>query len=271
MTASRLPVLFVSHGGGPWPYVDALRAMYPRTEMELRRLPERLPARPKAAVVISGHWEAPNFSVATSDRPPMEYDYGGFPPHTYQIRYPAAGDSLLAQDVLHLLGKAGIPARADQNRGFDHGVFVPLGLMYPHADMPILVVSIKSGYDPGEHLALGRALAPLRDQGVLIVGSGLTYHNMQGFGRDSSTEDAELFTGYLDDAIAEKDEQSRAERLIHWQSAPRARRAHPREDHLMPLLAAVGAAGSDTGRVLFAESVMKVPMTSYVFGDLKGD
>lgn len=269
--APRLPVLFISHGGGPWPYVDTLRQMYLRTETELRRLPERLPARPKAVVVISGHWETPQFVVSTSARPPMEYDYSGFPPHTYHIRYPAPGAPELAGHTRTLIAAAGIEATPDARRGFDHGVFVPLGLMYPNADMPIVMVSIKSSYDPAEHLALGRAIAPLRDEGVLIIGSGLTYHNMRGFGRDSSIRDAESFTHYLNEAIALTDIRERDESLLHWESASFARQAHPREDHLLPLLAAAGAAGSDTGRVLFAENVMKIPMTSYAFGEISGN
>jgi aromatic ring-opening dioxygenase catalytic subunit (LigB family) len=266
--APRLPVLFISHGGGPWPYVETLRQMYLRTEKELRRLPARLPAQPKAVVVISGHWEAPQFSVSTSARPPMEYDYSGFPPHTYQIRYQAAGDPELAAHARRLLAAAGIETTPDARRGFDHGVFVPLGLMYPNEDMPIVMVSIKSSYEPAEHFALGQALAPLRDEGVLIVGSGLNYHNMRGFGLDSSTSDAESFTRYLNEAVALKDTRARDEKLLHWENAPRARSAHPREDHLLPLLAIAGAAGSDTGQVLFVENVMKVPMTSYAFGEI---
>jgi aromatic ring-opening dioxygenase catalytic subunit (LigB family) len=268
MTTSRLPVLFISHGGGPWPFVDSLEQMYVRSERELRRLPERLAVRPQAVLVISGHWEAPHFSVATGARPPMEYDYSGFPAHTYQIRYAAPGDPALAENARRLIAGAGLEVVADPSRGFDHGVFVPLSLMYPKADMPIVMVSIHSGYDPRDHLALGRALAPLRDDGVLIVGSGLTYHNMRGFNRDSSTEDAEAFTRYLNEAISLEDAHQRDDRLIHWESAPRARSAHPREDHLMPLLVAAGAAGGDAGQVLFSEQVMKIPMTSYGFGEL---
>ena len=268
MAAPRQPVLFISHGGGPWPYVDELRQMYVQTESALRRLPERLSVRPKAVFVISGHWVAQKFSVATNAHPPMEYDYFGFPPHTYHIRYTAPGDPDLAVRARDLLARAGIDSSADPDRGFDHGVFVPLGLMYPNAEMPIVMVSVKSGYDPAAHLALGRALAPLRDEGVLLIGSGLTYHNMRGFGLDRSTQVAELFTHYLDDAIAQQDVHVRDERLLQWEHAPAARQAHPHEDHLMPLLVAAGAAGSSHGSVLFNESVMKIPMTSYVFGDL---
>ncbi len=268
MTTSRLPVLFISHGGGPWSYVDALKPMYARTERELRGLPRRLAERPKAALVVSAHWEASRFSIATAPRPPMNYDYSGFPPHTYQISYPAPGDLLLASRARDLIAAAGIAVAADPHKGFDHGVFVPLGLMYPAADMPITMLSVKSDYDPREHLAVGRALAPLRDEGVLIVGSGLTYHNMRGFNRDSSAADAAVFTQYLSEALALEDARARDERLLHWERAPGARSAHPREDHLMPLLVAAGAAGGDPGQVLFAENVMKIPMTSYVFGDI---
>jgi aromatic ring-opening dioxygenase catalytic subunit (LigB family) len=270
-SGARQPVLFVSHGGGPWPYVDTLKQMYVETEKELRRLPGRLPARPKAVLVMSGHWEAAQFAVSTGARPPMEYDYSGFPPHTYQIRYQAPGNPELAAHTRRLLAAAGIETTSDPRRGFDHGVFVPLALMYPEEDMPIVMTSVKSNYDPAQHLAFGRALAPLRDQGVLIVGSGLNYHNMQGFGRDRSTADAESFTRYLNESLALTDARAREEQLLHWDSAPRARLAHPREDHLLPLLAAAGAAGNDPGRVLFSERVMKIPMTSYVFGDLRTD
>jgi aromatic ring-opening dioxygenase catalytic subunit (LigB family) len=264
----KQPVLFISHGGGPWPYVDALKQMYPNTESELRRLPARLPARPKAVLVISGHWEARQFSVSTSQHPSMEYDYSGFPAHTYHIRYQAPGDPAVAERAANLLASSRIEIAKDPSRGFDHGVFVPLGLMFPQADMPIVMLSIKSNYNAAEHLALGRALAPLRDEQVLIVGSGLTYHNMQGFGRDSSTAVAQSFTNYLNDAITLSDGKERDQRLLHWESAPQARLAHPHEDHLLPLLAAAGAAGSDSGQVLFDENIMKIPMTSYAFGNI---
>ena len=236
------------------------------TETALRHLPARLPARPKAVLVISGHWEASTFSVATASRPSMEYDYGGFPAHTYQIRYPAPGDPGLASHVRDLIAAAGIDVAMDPTRGFDHGVFVPLALMYPQADVPIVMVSIKSDYRPAEHLALGRALAPMRDEGVLIVGSGLNYHNMRGFNQDSATADATAFTRYLNDAVTLEAASAREKRLAQWELAPRARRSHPREDHLMPLLVAAGAAGEDQGQVLFTENVMKIPMTSYAFG-----
>ena len=263
--ARRMPVFFLSHGGGPWPYVEGMRDQYPITEREFRSLPARLPAKPKAILVITGHWEAAQFTVSTAARPPMEYDYSGFPPHTYQITYPAPGSPELATRVSALLAGSGVQTRNDPDRGFDHGTFVPVGLMYPEADVPVVMLSLKSGYDPLEHIRIGQALAPLRDEGVLIIGSGLTYHNMRGFGREESTEVALLFERFLNSAIQQKDASKRNEMLVHWEDAPCARMAHPREDHLLPLMVVAGAAGDDAGRQIFIEHVMKVAMASYEF------
>jgi aromatic ring-opening dioxygenase catalytic subunit (LigB family) len=266
MSTDRLPVYFLSHGGGPWPYVDEMRQMFARTAREFAALPSRLPSRPKAILAISGHWEAPEFTVSTASQPPMEYDYDGFPEHTYQIKYPAPGSPELAARVKDLLAPAGIPVGEDASRGFDHGVFVPLGLMYPEADIPIVMLSLKSDFDPAEHIRVGEALAPLRDEGVLIIGSGLTYHNMRNFGRDEATPVATAFEAYLNDAISQRNPSVRNERLVQWDRAPGARSAHPREDHLLPLMVVAGASGEDSGRAVFVDHVMKVPMASYEFG-----
>lgn len=265
MTA-KFPVYFVSHGGGPWPYIDSMKHMYARTARELGALPQRLPARPRAVLVISGHWEADHVTVSTAAKPPMEYDYYGFPEHTYHITYPAPGSPALASRIKTLLAQAGMETREDANRGFDHGTFVPLALMYPNADMPVVMLSLKSSYDAGEHIRLGQALAPLREEGVLIIGSGLTYHNMRGFNRSESTPVAEAFEAYLSAAIHQADAEIRNTMLVQWESAPGARQAHPREDHLLPLMVAAGAAGDDTGHTVFIDHVMEVPMASYEFG-----
>ena len=269
MDAARLPTLFVSHGGGPWPWVDGMREQFAKTAAEFRRMPARLPVRPKAVLVITGHWEAAEFTVSTSAHPPMEYDYSGFPAHTYKLQYPAPGSPSLAARVEALLTGAGFAVREDAQRGFDHGTFVPLWLMYPDADVPVVMLSLKSSYDAAEHVRLGAALQPLRDEGVLILGSGLTYHNMRGFRHDESTPVAEVFEAYLNDAVVASDPGVRDERLVHWQDAPGARLAHPREDHLLPLMVVAGAAGADTGRRVFVDHVMKVPMATYAFGDLR--
>lgn len=265
MKTVSMPVYFLSHGGGPWPHVESMRQQFAKTEREFKSLPSRLPAKPRAILAISGHWESDAFTVSTSPEPGMEYDYYGFPEHTYHLRYPAPGSPALAQRVKDLLTASGIDAGEDAQRGFDHGVFVPLELMYPQAEVPIVMLSLKAGYDVQEHLRAGMALAPLRDEGVLIVGSGLTYHNMRGFGRDDSTAVARAFQSYLDKAI-ESEAAVRNDMLLHWETAPGARLAHPREDHLLPLMVAAGAAKNDVGRLVFEEHAMKVPMASYEFG-----
>jgi aromatic ring-opening dioxygenase catalytic subunit (LigB family) len=268
MTAQRLPVFFLSHGGGPWPWVDGMKQMFARTAREFAQLPARLPAAPKAVLVITGHWEAPEFSVSTAEHPPMEYDYSGFPEHTYRLKYSAPGSPALAQRVRDLLAQHGIASTGDPRRGFDHGTFVPLSLMYPAADVPVVLLSLKASYDAAEHIRAGEAIAALRDEGVLIIGSGLTYHNMAGFGRKTSTAAAEAFEAYLDEAVRQPDPAARNRMLVNWQSAPAARLAHPREDHLLPLMVVAGAAGADTGASVFVDHVLEVPMASYEFPPL---
>ncbi len=266
MTEKKFPTLFVSHGGGPWPFVDGMKEMFAKTEREFRQLPASLPAQPSAVLVITGHWESAGFAVSTSAHPPMDYDYSGFPAHTYHLQYPAPGSPALADRVAALLEAAGIPCRKDPNRGFDHGTFVPLGLMYPEANVPIVLLSLKSSYDPAEHIRVGRLLGPLRDEGVLILGSGLTYHNMGGFGRDASTPVAASFEEFLNDAITQPQAEERNRMLTQWSGAAGARQAHPREDHLLPLMVVAGAAGQDVGHRIFVDHVMKVAMASYQFG-----
>ncbi len=266
MNSVRLPTLFISHGGGPWPYIEDMRKSFAVTADALQKLPAALPAKPEAMLVITGHWEAPQLSVSTAEHPPMEYDYYGFPEHTYHIQYPAPGNTRLADRVRLMLANAGIPCAEDAKRGFDHGVFVPLVLMYPQADVPVIMLSMKSGYDPAEHIKVGEALAPLRDEGVLITGSGLTYHNMRGFGRHESYEPSLKFEAYLNAAISNPDPQQRNQALIDWEQAPSARAVHPREDHLIPLMVVAGAAGDSIGQRLFTDTVFNVVMASYRFG-----
>ena len=243
-----------------------MRQAFAKTADQFAKIPSELPAKPKGVLVITGHWEAPGFEVSTSPKPPMDYDYHGFPEHTYRIQYNAPGSPALAQRVRELLADAGIVAGEDAARGFDHGTFVPLALMYPDADIPVVLLSLKSGYDPTEHLAVGKALETLRDEGILIIGSGLTYHNMRGFRQAGSMPVSEAFEGYLNDAIADPDPRSRNGKLERWEMGPSARAAHPREDHLLPLMVVAGAAGSDVGRRAFVDHVMGVAMASYRFG-----
>ena len=265
-TFPTFPTFFVSHGGGPWPWVDGMKQQFAKSAHEFAQMPSLLPGKPKAILVITGHWEAEQFTVSTAERPPMEYDYHGFPAHTYKIQYNAPGSPAIASRVVELLTTAGLACREDAQRGFDHGTFVPLSLMYPHADVPVVMLSMKSSYDPAEHIRLGQAIAPLRREGVLIMGSGLTYHNMGGFGQSQSTPVAQAFEAYLNTAITQLDAGKRNAMLLRWQEGPGARLAHPREDHLIPLMVAAGAAGSDVGHRIFVDHVMQVAMASYQFG-----
>lgn len=267
MSQARMPVFFVSHGGGPWPWVDGMKQMFVKTAREFAALPSRLPAKPKAVLMITGHWEAARFSVSTSESPAMDYDYSGFPEHTYRLQYPAPGLPALASRVRELLDQAGFESADDASRGFDHGTFVPMSLMYPDAGVPVVLLSLRSDYSAAEHIRVGQAISSLRDEGVLIMGSGLTYHNMRGFGRNESTPVAEAFEAYLNDAISQADVVTRNDMLIHWEQAPGARLAHPQEDHLLPLMVIAGAAGDDVGHRVFVDHVMNVAMASYQFGE----
>ena len=266
MSANKMPVFFLSHGGGPWPWIPEMRSAFAKTAEAFAKLPQTLPEKPKGVLVITGHWEAPEWSVSTADRPPMDYDYSGFPDYTYKIQYNAPGSPALAARVRELLGHAGFRADKDAKRGFDHGTFVPLSLMYPDAEVPIVLLSLKSSYDPGEHIRVGQALESLRDEGIVIIGSGLTYHNMRGFRQPGSMLVSEAFEGYLNDAITDPDPASRIGKLERWEAGPSARAAHPREDHLLPLMVVAGAAGKDVGKRAFVDRVMGVAMASYRFG-----
>lgn len=266
-TATRLPTYFISHGGGPWPWMkDQMPFDLSELERSLQAIPTEVGVTPSAVLVVSGHWETPEFTVQTSPNPPMLYDYGGFPEFTYHIQYNAPGSPVVAGRVAELLRGAGIEVNEDPRRGYDHGVFAPMYVAWPAADVPILQLSIKHGYDPAEHLAVGRALAPLRDEGVLIIGSGLSYHNLRMFGRGAETPSRQ-FDEWLTRALVDTDPAGRTHALRDWESAPSARIAHPSEDHLIPLMVAVGAAEHEPAVRTYHEAVGgSVFASSYRFG-----
>ena len=265
---SRMPTYFVSHGGGPWPWIkDLMGGDWGPLERSLQSIPIELGRDPEAIVVVSGHWEEPQFTVQSSPHPPMLYDYGGFPEFTYQLQYPAPGSPAVAARVGELLSGAGISIATDDSRGFDHGVFAPLFVMYPQADVPILQLSLKLGFDPAEHLAAGRALAPLRDEGVVILGSGFTYHNLARFGAEAAAP-SQAFEAWLTGTVTGSTGQQRSDALLDWYDAPGARASHPRADHLIPLMVAVGAAEDDPGTRIYYENAFMGSITSasYRFG-----
>jgi len=259
-----LPTLYIPHGGGPcffmeWTPPDTWNTL----GAWLRGLGGSIGAAPKAVLVISAHWEEDEFTVGSNAHPSLIYDYYGFPEHTYKIEYKAPGSPELAQKIRDLLAKAGIISRVDPERGFDHGVFIPFKLIYPNADIPIVQLSLKAGLDPAAHAAAGRALEPLRKEGVLIVGSGMSYHNLRGFG-PAFSEASDQFDAWLTDAVG--DAKTRDEKLGEWQRAPAARVAHPREEHLLPLMLAAGAAGEDPGSRAFSDRIMGVTTSAYRLG-----
>ncbi len=267
MTDSRLPTYYISHGGGPWPWVEGLDVAFAELARSLAAMPAEIGTTPNAVLAISAHWETPDFTVQTHPSPPMLYDYGGFPPHTYQIQYPAPGSPEVAARIRQLLNAAGVEVSSDDERGFDHGTFVPLAVMYPDADVPVLQLSIKNNYDVADHLELGRALAPLRSEGVLIVASGFSYHNLRAMGSGGEAPSAE-FDAWLNDALTRPTPSDRIQALLQWDRAPAARLAHPAEDHLVPLFVAVGAAEAEPATRTYHQTDLMGAITasSYRFG-----
>lgn len=263
---SRLPTYFISHGGGPWPWIPRMRAMFHNLEASLARMPQEIGATPRAILMVSGHWEAPEFRVMHAERPGMVYDYYNFPPETYEITYPAPGAPAIAERAAALIAQAGLPVALDETQGFDHGTFVPAYVMYPRAEVPVFQISLQAGYDPATHLALGRALAPLRDEGVLIVGSGLSYHNLRLFGPEARVP-SEAFDAWLHRTLAETPAR-RTQALIDWEQAPQARVCHAQEDHLIPLHVALGAAEGEAATVTYHDEGLMggVTATSWRFG-----
>ncbi len=268
MNRHRLPVYFISHGGGPWSYMDdASRAPYAKLEKALAEMPREIGGTVKAVLMVSAHWEEDEFTLTSNPKPPMIYDYGGFPEYTYHIRYDAPGDPVLAARAKVLLDAAGIPAGLDAERGFDHGAFTPLNVMYPDAKVPVVQLSLKVGLDPSTHLAMGRAIAPLRDEGVLIVGSGLSYHNLRQFFTPRAWGPSREFDAWLGGALLGGSPGDRVKLLTGWEAAPSARAAHPREEHLLPLMVAVGAAGDDVAELAYHEKdfLGGITVSSYRF------
>jgi len=269
---SPQPTLFLPHGGGPcffmeWDPPDA----WDRQRALLEGLPARLPARPRALLVVSGHWEAPVFTVQHNPAPDLLFDYHGFPAHTYELTWPAPGDPALAARVEALLSGAGFETDRDSARGFDHGVFVPLKVAFPEADLPVVQLSLRADLEAGAHLAAGAALAPLREEGVLIIGSGNTYHNMRVLmaslrGGASGPVQGRGFDAWLSEAVTHPDPAERNRRLARWQEGPGARDAAPREEHLLPLHVAAGAAGGDRGRKILEDEVMGAVESAFRFG-----
>lgn len=269
--ATRLPTLSIPHGGGPWPFMkDAFGDPEPfdRLEAWLQDIGRRYHDQVKALLVISAHWEERQPTVHFGAAPGMLYDYGGFPDFTYRLKWPAPGAPAVASRVEELLKNAGFTPGREEARGYDHGTFVPLMVAYPKADLPVAQLSLVRSLDAAVHLALGKALEPLRDEGVLIVASGMSYHNMRGFGTQDPrvAQTAKKFDDWLNAAVADPDPENRNRQLAAWAMAPGALESHPRSEHLVPLFVAAGAAGQDRGRTDYSSDLMGVPISGHIFG-----
>lgn len=250
------PVLYIPHGGGPMPLLG--EPSHQRLVDFLRQIPASLPT-PEAIVVISAHWEEERPTVTSGDRPDLIYDYSGFPQESYSIQYPAPGAPDLANRLHGLLTAAGLRPQADARRGFDHGLFVPLALMHPQAGIPCIQLSLLDSLDPAAHLAVGKALAPLRRERILIVGSGFSFHNMRAFFGPAGTPDQrnEAFQHWLIETCTAGGltPDQRERRLADWENAPHARYCHPREEHLLPLHVCFGMAQTQA-QLVFDDQVL---------------
>ena len=259
------PSLFIPHGGGPCFFMPDPNGTWTRMGEYLGALAASLPEPPRAILVISGHWEEPAFAFTGADEHPgLIFDYYGFPPETYRLTWPAPGAPWLAARGAELLRAAGLPAAIDAARGFDHGVFVPLKVMWPDAGVPVVQMSLHASLDPALHLAAGEALAPLRKEGVLVLGSGMSFHNLRAMGDPRVTEPSSLFDRWLADAVGQPAPE-RTERLTRWAQAPHARLCHPREEHLLPLMVAAGAA-REAGTRDYGETVLEGAVSAFRFG-----
>lgn len=241
------PILFLSHGGGPLPLLGD--AGHREMVVGLREIASVHLARPRAILLISAHWEARVPTLTSAARPPLIYDYFGFPAESYEITYPCPGAPGLARSLQAALAAAGMDAELDEERGFDHGLFIPLKIMYPEADIPCVQLSLLQSLDPAAHLRLGMALANLEVEGLLVVGSGFSFHNLRAFFAPASAESRrqnEAFERWLIETCSSPhlDEDERVRRLQNWAEAPFARYCHPREEHLLPLHVCYGMAGS---------------------------
>ena len=268
----RLPALYLSHGGGPCFWMEFPQPFGPHAFDDLRAylsgLLETLPVQPRAILIVSAHWEEKIPTVGAVEQPPMLFDYYGFPEHTYKLNYPAPGSPELAARVQSLLLDAKIASAADTQRGFDHAVFVPMLIVDPDARIPVVTLSLQHDLDPEKHIAVGAALAPLRDEGVLIIGSGNSYHNLRHF-FDGLPREAADFDAWLNDVVTNTNAAERNNKLKRWMDGPSARACHPREEHLMPLMVVAGAAGDDVGRRTLRFVAGGKAISCFAFGSLK--
>lgn len=267
MTSGLNPVFYLPHGGGPLPLLGE-PSHQPLVEC-FSHIQTRL-GNPSAILLISAHWEGNTALVTSAAQPDLIYDYYGFPEESYQIRYPVAGNPQLASRVVSLLQDVQIPCEKIDERGFDHGVFVPLKLIYPEADIPCVQLSLLHDLDPRHHIAMGKALAPLREEGVLIIGSGMSFHNMRVLLRPGErNSESVAFDQWLQQTVSAESFSAaeREQKLIDWTAAPHARFCHPREEHLLPLHVCYGAAAEQNrpAEVVFDDYLLGAKISGFLW------
>eukprot|EP01029_Cantina_marsupialis_P012264 TRINITY_DN270916_c0_g1_i1.p1 TRINITY_DN270916_c0_g1~~TRINITY_DN270916_c0_g1_i1.p1 ORF type:complete len:269 (-),score=54.24 TRINITY_DN270916_c0_g1_i1:103-909(-) len=260
-------ILFVSHGGGPLPLLG--HEEHKEMISTLKSISKKI-RKPSAILMISAHWEEKTFHVTSTDNPSLIYDYYGFPRESYSIEYPCKSDPTLAEEVIGSFKKAGIECNADEKRGFDHGLFVPLKIMYPEAHIPCIQLSLKSNMNAEEHINIGTALSNIDYDNLLIIGSGFSFHNMSAFfseGTHISKEKNESFEDWLINTFSDStmSEDERTNKLIHWDSAPSARFCHPREEHLLPLHVCYGASGKTACMEYFEVEILNKKSSMYLW------
>lgn len=258
--------LFLSHGGGPMPLLGD--AGHQQMVACLQTIAAQIP-KPDAIILISAHWEETITTITSASKPALIYDYYGFPEEAYQLSYPCLGEPKLANKLYDLFEQTGIKAKLDDQRGFDHGMFVPLSIMYPAADIPCVQVSLLNSLDASEHIKIGQALKSVQSENILVIGSGFSFHNMKAFFSPHSAENQtknENFESWLIQTCnsTELDEAARSERLIHWQQAPFARFCHPREEHLLPLHVCYGFTGQACSEV-FELTILNKKASMYLW------
>ena len=258
---SPMPAVFISHGSPMLPLEPE------RPAHQFLRHAAQHWSRPQAIVAVSAHWETAEPEIGATSRPGTIHDFHGFPPALYQMRYPAPGEPVIAARIKALLEAAGFRASLDAERGLDHGAWSPLSLVYPEADIPVLQVSLQPQRDPAHHLRLGRALAPLRDEGVLILATGSLTHNLRELSWDDSgsvTDWAKAFADWMADKLQSRDD---AALLDYRRQAPHAARNHPTDEHLLPLYVALGAATPQKAaqRLHASFALGSLAMDSYLF------
>jgi len=253
---NKTQIVFFSHGGGPLPILGD--ASHKAMINFMTQLPAQL-TKPEIILVISAHWEENAATLLGAQNPAMFYDYYGFPDKAYEITYPAPGSPEHANRIAGLLKKSNITARIDIQRGFDHGLFIPLKMMYPQADIPCLQLSLIRGLNPDAHVALGKALCALKNENILVIGSGFSFHNLRAFswqGIGSPDPANDTFQNWLIEVCTGLISQSeREQRLIKWEQAPSARYCHPREEHLLPLHVCLGMADKPA-KLIFDDQIL---------------